>query len=175
MKMLNKKSILLLITAAIILTMSAGVTVAYLVASTSTVVNTFEPVTVNTTVTEDFKDPTIKKNVAIENSGDVKVYVRAKVVANWCDAKGNIVAPWTDNINYNTGSWTYSNGFWYHKGAVAPNAFTENLFNSYSYAAADVPVEGAHLEMTIVHQSVQAEPDDAVKELWGADAASLVK
>lgn len=175
MKMLNKKSILLLITAAIILTMSAGVTVAYLVASTSTVVNTFEPVTVNTTVTEDFKDPTIKKNVAIENSGDVKVYVRAKVVANWCDANGNIVAPWTDNINYNS-SWTKGNdGFWYHKGAVAPNASTANLFDSYSYASTDVPVEGAHLEMTIVHQSVQAEPDDAVKELWGDAAASLVK
>lgn len=174
MKMMNKKSILLLIMAAIILTVSVAGTVAYLVTATAPVVNTFTPAEVDTEIDEDFTDKTVKENVKVTNTGDVPVYVRAKVVANWCDAQGSIVAPWTDNVIYNDTDWTNGDdGFWYHKGAVAVGGSTANLFDSYSYSS--VPVEGAHLEMTIIHQSVQAVPDTTpVKELWGEAAVALV-
>lgn len=175
MKKNLKKSFLLLIAIAALLIMTVGGTVAYLVTSAGPVENKFEPVEVTTEIVEGF-DGKVKQNVAIKNTGDIPVYVRAKVVANWCDKNGNIVAPWTDDISYNTTDWTEgSDGYWYHKGAVAAGSWTENLFGSYSYKSSDIPVGADRLEMTIVHQSVQAKPDDAVTELWGNDAAKLVK
>lgn len=175
MKKNLKKSFLLLIAIAALLIMTVGGTVAYLVTSAGPVENKFEPVEVTTEIVEGF-DGKVKQNVAIKNTGDIPVYVRAKVVANWCDKNGNIVAPWTDNIKYNTTNWTKgSDGYWYYKGAVGVESSTANLFDSYSYKFTDIPDGADHLEMTIVHQSVQAEPDDAVTELWGNQAAGLVK
>lgn len=177
MKKNLKKSFLLLIAIAALLIMTVGGTVAYLVTSDGPVENKFEPVEVTTGIDEDFTNTTVKKNVKITNTGDIPVYVRAKVVANWCDKNGNIVAPWTDNIKYNDTKWTKStsDGYWYYKGAVEVGSSTANLFDSYSYKFTDIPDGADHLEMTIVHQSVQAEPDDAVTELWGNQAAGLVK
>lgn len=176
MKKNHRKSFLLLIAIAALLIMTVGGTVAYLVTSAGPVVNTFEPVKVTTDIDEDFDDKTVKKDVKITNTGDIPVYVRAKVVANWCDKDRNIVAPWKDNITYNETNWTKgSDGYWYYKGAVAAGDSTKNLFDSYSYKSTDIPADADHLEMTIIHQSVQAEPDTAITELWGSAAASLVK
>lgn len=176
MKKNLKKSFLLLIVIAALLIMTVGGTVAYLVTSAGPVENKFEPVEVTTEIVEDFTNKTVKKNVKITNKGDIPVYVRAKVVANWCDKNRNIVAPWTDNIKYNTTNWTKgSDGYWYYKGAVGVESSTANLFDSYSYKSSDIPVGADHLEMTIVHQSVQVEPENAVSDLWGSEAAGLVK
>lgn len=177
MKKNHRKSFLLLIAIAALLIMTVGGTVAYLVTATDPVENKFDPVEVTTDIVEDFDDKTVKKNVNITNTGDIPVYVRAKVVANWCDENGNIVAPWTDNITYNTTNWKKSDndGYWYYVGAVAAGGSTKNLFDSYSYKSSDIPTGADHLEMTIVHQSVQAEPEKAIADLWGSVAAGLVK
>lgn len=164
--MRNKKFLIGAILAVLLLTISVGGTLAYLVTSTQPVVNVFTPANEGTTIDEQFND-NVKSRVQIKNTGNIPVFVRVKVVANWYIGN-EIVAPWTDDINYNTASWTENGGYYYYKTDVAAGASTENLFASaYTYSATDVPVEGAHLEMTIIHQSIQAEPTSAAREAWG--------
>lgn len=174
MKNMKMKLILLLALVVAVLMGTVGGTVAYLVTSTDPVENTFTPAEVTTEIDEEF-DGKVKSNVKITNTGDIPVYVRAKVVGNWCDAQDNIVAPWTDNISYNETNWKKVGEYWYHKGAVAPNASTANLFGSYSYKSAEIPDGADHLVLDVLHQSIQAEPDDAVKSVWGDAAFAVVK
>ena len=43
-------------------------------------------------------------------------------------------------------------------GTESNPTYTENLLKSaVTYTENDVPVTGAHLEMTVIHQSIQAE------------------
>lgn len=171
MKKINKKILLLLIAAVLVLTVSTGVTVAYLAAATEPVVNVFHPTTVTTDIEEDFTDTTEKKNVEIKNDSEIPVYVRAKVVGNWCDAAGNVVSAWTDNISYDSAWIKGSDGYYYHKNQVQPGG-SALLFESYSYKTTDIPAEADHLVMNIIYQSVQAEPDAAVTELWSVTVST---
>lgn len=174
MKNMKMKSILLLALVVAVLMGTVGGTVAYLATSTGSVTNTFTPAEVTTKIEEGFEG-TVKSNVKITNTGDIPVYVRAKVVGNWCDEKGNIVAPWTDDINYNKTAWKKVGDYWYHKGAVSVGSSTANLFDSYSYSSDAIPTGAHHLVLDVLHQSIQAEPDDAVKNMWGDDAFAAVK
>ena len=153
MKRMNKtKTILVLAAIALVLTCTVSGTVAYLVTKTDSVENTFTPAKVTCAVSETFNGTT-KSNVQIENTGNTDAWIRATVVANW--VKDNkIVAPWTDNVTYNTTDWTESGGYYYYNKIVSAGGSTANLFDSYTPGKA--PVEGAHLEMTIVCQAVQA-------------------
>lgn len=164
--MRNKKFLTGAILAVLLLTISVGGTLAYLVTSTQPVVNVFTPANEGTTIQETFEN-NVKSSVTIKNTGNIPVFVRVKVVANWYK-DGAIVAPWTDNINYNNASWTKNDDYYYYNTAVAADTSTANLFaDAYTYSAEEVPVKGAHLEMTIIHQSIQAEPTSAAREAWG--------
>lgn len=159
MKRMNKtKTILVLAAIVLVLTCTVSGTVAFLVTKTDPVENQFTPAKVTCAVDEDFTNGgTTKRNVRIENTGNTDAWIRATVVANW--VKDNkIVAPWTDNVTYNTGEgknqWTKSGNYFYYNDIVSAGGFTEKLISSYT--PGNPPVEGAHLEMTIVCQAVQA-------------------
>lgn len=160
----SRKSSLLLIAVAALLVAAVGSTVAYLVTDTKPVVNTFTPATVGTDVT-DKVDGNIKKNVEIKNNSNIPVYMRVAVVANWCNADGEVVAPWNDyrGLRVDSMKWSLIGGYYYYKGTVDAGA-TVTLFNSYT--ATDGP-DGAHLEMDIIAQVIQAEPDSVVTGAWG--------
>lgn len=157
MKKLNKKSLALLIAAALLLTFTVSSTVAYLVDSTNALVNTFNP----THVTVDVKDTIAtvngaqtKQNVVITNTSNIAAYIRAAVVGYWVK-DGNIVAPWNGSITPNA-PWTFTDGFYYYPNPVdAGAAVPTNLFTSYQQPTP--PVEGAHLEMEILAQAIQAD------------------
>ena len=154
MKKFNKKSLALLIVAALLLTITVSGTVAYLVDSTNALVNTFKPTYVKVTV-EDQIENGVKKNVVITNSSNIDAYVRVAVVANWYDANGKIVAPWTGSIPYNS-PWFHSGGFYYYPHKVSAGAtISPALFDQYTPGT--VPVTGAHLEMDIIVQAIQAD------------------
>lgn len=167
MKRMNKtKSILALALVALLLTCAVGGTMAYLVTQTNAVTNTFTPGKVTCAVEETFNGTT-KEVVKIRNTGNTDAWIRATVVGNWVVGTGDnkkIVAPWTDNIIYNIGSgdsqWTLgTGGYYYYNSIVSPQGFTANLFTSYSQG--NPPVEGAHLELTIVCQAVQSNLGDS--------------
>lgn len=169
MKKFSKKSLVLLIATALLLTVSVGSTVAYLVAGTGEVTNVFAPGKVNTDIDETFEN-NIKRSIQIENTGNIPVYVRVTLVGNWVDENNNIVAPWNDSgVSYNTVDWEKGPGnFYYYKTSVAPNSSTSNLLQTLITDTVGRPtnVGKVKLVVTVLHQSIQADPIDAVKGAW---------
>ena len=156
------KSSLLLIAVAALLVAAVGGTVAYLVTNTLPVVNTFTPATVDTEVTDNISGNT-KRDVQIKNSSNIPVYMRVAVVANWYKA-GEVVAPWNNYVGLGvTSDWTLRDGYYYYNGTVAAGAEVK-LFDSYTATGGP---DGAHLEMDIISQVIQAEPTRAVEGAWG--------
>ncbi len=167
MKNFPKKSLVLLIAAALLLTITVSGTVAYLVAGTDSVINTFTPATVTTELHEEFKND-IKSSVTIENTGTIAVYVRAMVVGNWVDASGNIVAPWTGSVTLGEGWALGTDGFYYYQKSLAPNDTTSNLLGAQiTNANTPADVGAVRLVVTVLHQSIQAQPTTAVEDAWG--------
>ncbi len=161
-----KKSWILIAAVVLLLTFVVSGTIAYLAASTGALVNTFTPGEVDTDLKETFKDDT-KSSIKIENNGTVDVYVRVAIVANWVKDE-KIVAPWTGSIDYLESNWTLKDGYYYYNNILkAGDPAVELLENPYTYTSDEVPVKGAHLEMMVIHQSIQAEPTSAVIAAWG--------
>lgn len=159
----RRKSITLAILVVLLLTFAVSGTIAYITTKTDPVENVFTPAKPGVDVTDKVEN-NAKKNVDITNTSDFKAYIRVAVVANWCNANGEIVEPWSDTLAIK-GGWDgdTTDGYYYYTTPVNPNQ-TVRLFDSYQ---APTRTDGAHLEMNIIAQSIQAEPTDAVKQAWG--------
>ena len=180
MKNLNKKTLLLLISVAVLLLGTVGVTMAYLTTKTDPIENTFTPAEVGVEVTDHFETvdgKKVKKDVTITNTEDVDVYVRVAVVANWVDAEGNCVPHWIDDgngglkawnvldeLSVDTEVWTKNGNYYYSKNPVKVGNDVE-LLDSYTPSVG--PATADHLEMQIIAQAIQAEPTTAASEAWG--------
>ena len=147
----------------LILVCTVGGTVAYLVAHTDPVTNTFTPGEVSCQVEEEFKDnDTVKTKAVIKNTGNVPAYIRVAVVANTVDENGDITGmadlsqvDWLNETN-----WTEGNdGFYYYKGVVQPGDVTADLLEN------GIPLTG--IQVTILASAIQSTPTDAVQEAWG--------
>lgn len=162
MKNFNRKSMLVIACIALVMTITVGGTLAYLIATDGPVTNTFEPCKVTCAVSEDFTDGVNKNNVAITNTGDTDAYIRAAIVGNWYK-DGKIVADWqiSNGIfeGWLSGGWIEGgDGYYYYNGVVSPSG-TDNDTTGYLFTKLTpptAPVTGAHLEVTIVCQAVQA-------------------
>ena len=144
----------------LILVCTVGGTVAYLVAHTDPVTNTFTPGKVSCQVEEEFNETnTVKTKAVVKNTGNVPDYIRVAVVANTVDKDGNI----TGMANLPEGwlndeYWTKSGDFYYYKGVVQPNAVTDDLLKT------GINLEG--IQVTILASAIQSMPDDAVNDAW---------
>ncbi|MGI6029123.1 MAG: hypothetical protein ACOX81_06915 [Candidatus Heteroscillospira sp.] len=166
---MKKKSIVLL-ALVLILTVSVGGTLAWLAAQTGAVTNTFTPAHVTTAVDE-VLDGTVKKDVRIQNTGDIDAYIRATYVVNWADTDGNIygAAP-TYDVNLNETDWAEVGGYYYCKTRVASGGFTPVLIESIA-PKGEAP-EGCTLQVTIIADGIQADGVDstgtkAAVDAWG--------
>ncbi|MCQ2163619.1 MAG: fimbrillin family protein [Bacteroidales bacterium] len=129
---------------------------------------------------------TTKAAVSGLNNGTLKSYIRAAVVGNWYNEAGQIVAPFNSSSVLPTtladGWFSVAEGsdancnvlFYYYKDAVEPGAQTAtNLIESYTKANA-APIAGAHLELNIIMQAVDARDGKAAAaEAWKIDASKL--
>ncbi len=152
---------------AVLLVGMIGGTVAYLIATTEPVQNTFTPAGSGIEINETF-DQVTKTNVTVTNQSDYPVYIRATYVAYWVsDTDGSILgeAPTLTGSGVNTDNWTFrsEDGYWYYNQIVAASATTSNFINEFSASAK----EGYHLVIDVIAESVQAEPQDAVRDVWG--------
>lgn len=168
MKKFPKKPVVLLIAVTLLLTFTVSGTVAFLADNTGELTNTFTPVALDTKIVENVTAGS-KSSIAVENiqaDNHIPVYVRVAVVGNWVDVDGKIVAPWT-LTSYNTADWVLGPGnFYYYNGVLAVGSTTPNLLSA-AIAEENKPSGADRLEVTVVHQSVQAEPADAVTQAWG--------
>lgn len=184
---MKKKSFLILATMVLLLTFAVGGTIAYLVTSTTPVVNTFTPAEVTVSV-DDTVSGTLKSDVVITNTGNTSAYIRAVIVANWCDEAGNIVAPCDlddpDQVTFSglpDENWLEKDGYYYYKKAVsAKTAIPQSDALFISCIAGTAPVADAHhLEMTIIAQGIQSEGvtssgTPAVTDAWGVTVSNGV-
>ena len=157
------------ITAAVLLlTAAVGGVYAYITAQTPPLENQFDPVEVTCAVEESFDGQT-KQDVAIRNTGDIAAYIRAAVVVTWADDDGNVWAQapveGTDyDVAWGSGDWAIgSDGFWYHRRAVAAGDTTADLIRTVSAVSAP---KGYHLQVQVLATAIQASPDEAVEEAW---------
>lgn len=185
----QKKMLLLLVSLVLALTLSISGTLAYLIDTSGPVQNTFNPSSVPPDVVEEFKGD-VKKDVKIQNNGNIDAYIRAMIVVNWVsvdETTGNVTVyggatpelgtDYTMTLN-TTGSnakWTekQADGYYYYKGVVGakgstnPSDTTENLINKaevkQSLTVGDVTYQ---LSIEILAQSIQSEPATAVQDAW---------
>ena len=173
------KASVLLTSLIVLLCFGVVYTAAYLIAYSSTITNTFQPTDVTTAVTESF-DGATKSNVAIQNTGKTDAYIRAAIVVTWKDADGNVYAAQpkegTDyTISINSTDWFKgSDGFYYCRTSVAPNASTPVLINSCGPVSGQTPV-GYGLNVEILGSGIQSVPANAVADAWRITAEQITQ
>ena len=159
----------------IVITIAGGATIAYITSVTPEIDNSFLPVYVDCRVVEEFTG-TVKSNVSVENTGDIKAYVRAVFVVMWMADDGSVYGiPPTEGLDYNVvfGSdlWVLgSDGFYYYTLPVDPGVTTAAMIDSLTILAN--PPEGHKLNVHVAATAIQAEPGDVVGDAWGATVDS---
>ena len=167
----SKKTYIMLFSLALILTMTVGGTLAFLIATDGPIVNTFLPTKTSISVEENF-------DVTIKNNGNISAYVRAMVVVTWQNDAGEVLGvkpvSGTDyNMILDGNGWdtNTSDSFYYYKTPVAANSSTGVLIDKCKQLQA-APQEGYKLHVEILAQSIQAEPASVVADNWGVTVNS---
>jgi len=177
--MSKRKIIIVAVCCAFIAICSVAGTIAWLNADSSALINMFTPGKVSCYVEETF-DGTTKSGVRIENTGNIDVYIRVKLVPTLKDASGNIYAKTpvqnTDySLDLNTGSWFLgSDGFYYCKARIASPARDESgIISTASYT--DILInsctafersDGLTFDLQILAETIQADPSTTVTAAW---------
>lgn len=164
----SKKTLITVISAALLFLVGTGSTLAYLFTGTASLENTFTPVQVSCAVVENEQVYTAntvnvssKGNVYIKNTSDVSAYIRAAVVVTWKSTNGNIYAlnpvAGTDyTCEVSSSNWTPgSDGFYYYSSAVDADALTTELITSAAQLKAGP--DGYYLSVEILAEAIQAE------------------
>ncbi len=152
----------------ILVALTIGETIAYLTTESDPVSNTFTASTSGITVNEDFNNE-VKKNVNVTNNSSYPVYVRATYVAYWVSDTDGSVLPeiaGVQGIINSSNKWVLKeDGYYYYNEILAPNATTENLIDEIAVPAAKP--DGYTYVVDVIAESVQAEPQQAVEDVWG--------
>lgn len=148
---------------------SVGGVWAYLSAKTDSITNRFQPAEVTCQIEESFSAG-VKRDVTVRNTGNVKAYIRAAVVATFVNAEGKVLAVSPKEgedytVTWGEGGWTRgADGFWYYAYPISPNELTGKLIQT---ATATSAPEGYRLNLQILATAIQSEPASAVENAWG--------
>ena len=172
------KSAALLVSLLLLLTVTVGGTIAFLMDSDGPLHNLFNPSKVTTYVDETLDDET-KKDVKIKNTGDTEAWIRAAVVVTWQDKDGNVYgqAPvagtnytaWTPGTDWLTGD----DGFYYYKYPVAAGATTSNALITQISPIDDSPAEGYYLTVEIIGSGIQSVPETVFNTEWASSGLQV--
>lgn len=169
----SNRRLLKLVSAAAVLLLLVGVLAstgvfASLFDTTSVVENKFEAADVSAAVNGGQRNGS-GQEYTVSNDGNVAVFVRAKVIANWVDENGNpMMYPPEGSYQLSIGSGWVRTGkysdptedYWYYDGILEPGAVTEPLITKVS-------AEGGDLELVLLTETIQSNPEAAVAEAWG--------
>lgn len=162
----------------VLLTVTVGGTVAYLVASTTPVVNTFTPSEVKCSVTESF-DGATKSSVNVTNDSNINAYLRVKLVTYRVNEDGQHIGGTANIPGFTLGSGWFNggDGYYYYSKPVVPNGVTPSLTadgliltDSYN------DVDGGKQAIDVMAEAIQAEGKNAdgtpaVTDAWGVTVA----
>lgn len=162
----RKSPLALLVLVMVMVGLVAGGTLAYLLTSTNAITNTFTPASTTPDIVEEF-DGTEKSSIIIQNSGTAAAYIRVALVGNTVDANGHVTGGFEVEVTLPANTkWVYHNGYYYYTEPVAGGEYTGELLGSKIVLA-----EGQ--TVTVLAQSIQAEPAAAVLDAWDVDPSTL--
>ncbi|HHX10487.1 MAG TPA: hypothetical protein GX729_03855 [Firmicutes bacterium] len=147
--------------------------------------NKFTTGNVDIEVNEDLDDDpnnwapgiTKKKQVSVENTGSLPVFVRVQLTPVWGAMDGEVFYEdeelGIDNVifNVNTEDWVKSGDWYYYKGVLEPEGETPLLLSSVTL---DGSLTGNDyrdkiLKIFVNAEAIQADPIEAAKDAWGLD------
>lgn len=186
----RKQQGLIIAVVAILCSIIACATIAFVFMNTEPLKNTFTDAYVACEVLETF-DGTTKTDVTVKNTGEVQSYIRAKVVVTWMSADKtkvtalkpvddtDYVITYADETNADTNWEKGSDGYWYYKLPVDVGKETEKLIESCSLKPGVTAPDGYYLSVEIVASSIQSTPTRVVTEQWdsgvsGVDGSTLI-
>lgn len=158
-----KKTILIACAVLLLLTVALTATGVFASLGDTTSVVTVKPGSVGCEVTKDY---------AVKSTGTVPALLRAKLVINWLDEEGNVLAEAPEQAVLTIGEirgWTQfpasgkpegpDDGYWYCDRIAQPDAKIPFL--------GEVKAEGGTVRVTVLAEAIQATPAEAVGEAWG--------
>ena len=165
-----KRSLVLVVSVLALVLAVAGGTLAWLVANSGPVTNTFTPAQVSCEVDETFQN-NVKSAVSIKNTSNIDAYIRAYVVVTWKDAQGNVYGKlpvkdtdYTMTMPNNT-KWFKSGDYYYYPDAVPSGASTGMLFEECKLIGTP-PADGYSLSVEIIAEAIQSLPAMTVASVW---------
>lgn len=146
---------------------AVGTTLAFVIARTNSIENTFTPPDVNVELSMAGDVTNVKDNLVI-NKGDVPVYARVAVVATWVKTENGVEQTYSTApevaITLNDG-WVQIDGFYY---LTAPLAAGNSSAPIASVGApTNTAPEGYELKVQVLASVIQSTPENAVEEAWG--------
>ena len=157
-----RKATALVIAIALIVVMVVGGSVAWIVHQTKPVINKFTPASSGITIVEEVEN-NYKTEIAVNNTGDIDVYVRVSLVANIVDENGNITsgADVPDFALNETNWFKGTDGYYYYKTPLPAGKVTESLLANGSKMELS-----ENMQVTVLAQSMQTTPTNAVTDAW---------
>lgn len=147
----------------------AGAVVAYMVHGTASKQNVFHFANISHQVNISGSGNT-RTSLTVENTGEMDVYVRVRFVSNWVNGTDLMAKPSeipvvatldTDNWIYDATNYTYYYKYKLAVGGETPDLLTGDI-------TLKVSSEGYNQTFEVVSEAIQAEPDQAVIDAWGA-------
>ncbi len=164
----------LILSLCLIFALAVGTTFALLKANTAPVENTFTAAKSETYIDE-VLEGSQKTSIKVKNTGTATSYVRVKLVMNWVsddDSKTISATPVNISVNYDKTNWFEQDGIYYYTKPVAPVSAKPNVTSNLLQEGKPITQpegapEGYHLEVTVLAESIQAAPSEAVIKSWG--------
>ena len=154
---LNKRSVALLLSLAVLLTVAVGATVAFLVDKGNSVTNTFTPSKVDCEVLKEAGVYTVK------NTGDTQCYVRVAIVVTQKNGDAISITKPSATITPGAGWLLGADGYYYYTKPLA--VYSPQTINDAITSGIVVTAENGHVE--ILASAIQATAE-AVED-WSKD------
>ncbi len=166
-----KGKLSLWILAAVLLLGAITTALAYYITQSQPLVNTFSPAQISCQTREVY-DGTSKSQITVENTSQIPVYIRVRLVSYWQTPSGSIAgraaqAPKLDAaaLGENWLADTANDTYYYALPAEA-GASTGNLLAEGKAIGLITDSEGYIQTVEILAEAVQAVPADAVQQAW---------
>ena len=167
-----KRSLVLVVSVLALVLAVAGGTLAWLVANSGPVTNTFTPATVSCEVKETFNG-TYKKNVNVKNTSDIDAYLRVKMVTYRVNEADQHIGGTAEIPTFTLGeNWVKHGDFYYYTLPVAPEKTpAANLIDTITLTGSYNDADGGKQVIEVMAEAIQSQPETAVGEAWGVKIA----
>lgn len=159
----KKQSLLILVLLAVLLLGLITAGVAYYLQETGGVTAKYDLAYVSCEIHEDFTGQE-KSSITVENTSNVPVYIRIRLVSYWQTPSGKIAGRSSPELSITPGSdWeSLGNDTWLYKTPVEPGKSTGNLLGVPLLLSEDN--EGYIPVVKVLAEAIQT---DAVQDAWG--------